>query len=233
MRYLFLILGCFSCLLRGEVSTFSGTAYDEHHKHLFTEEYTIEKDQDKILSVTTRFLSPQGDLLGEMHSNFLKQAYLPSVNFTKKEKNLSYGSSLLEQSIELFKTNASHLFKRKTFTIKDNMVVGHGFYFYILDKLDLLLSGKSLQMLFLQPNRLNMYTFNVKASQDPHCEQLVRIHLTIDHRLLKPFVPEIQLVINKATKTLVSYEGCSGFLSEDHSLKKIFVRYTPVCKKDS
>lgn len=83
-------------------------------------------------------------------------------------------------------------------------------------------------MIFLQPNRLNIYTFNVKASKEPNSDNLIKVHLSIDNRFLKAFVPEIQLVIDHKTKTLVSYEGLSGFLSDDTSLKKISVQYTPL-----
>lgn len=228
--YYFMIVFCLisSRLISNEISTFSGIAYNEHHEHVFTEEYSIEKNQNKILNVKTRFLSPKGDLLAEMSSDFSHAGYLPEVNFKKKDKELSYGTTFLEKSIELFKSSSSQVLKRKTLSIKDNMVAGHGFYFYILDKLDVLLTGSSMQMIFLQPNRLNIYTFNVKASKEPLSDHLIRVHLTIDNRFLKAFVPEIQLVIDQTTNSLVSYEGLSGFLSEDASLKKISVKYTPL-----
>lgn len=228
--YYFSVIFCVisSILISSEISVFSGIAYNEHKEHIFTEEYSIEKDQNKILSVKTRFLSPKGELLAEMSSDFQGKGYLPEVNFTKKEKTFSYGTTLLEKSIELFKSTSSQIFKKKTLPIKDNMVAGHGFYFFILDKLDVLLAGETMQMIFLQPNRLNIYTFNAKASKEPQSEDLIRIHLTIDNRFLKAFVPEIQLVIDHKTKTLVSYEGLSGFLSEDSSLKTISVQYTPM-----
>ncbi len=221
--HLFYILPFY--IVAGDVSTFSGTAYNEKKEHLFTEEYVIEKEGTKILSVKTRFLSPEGALLAEMSSDFPENIYLPQVRFTKKNNFFNYGTTVLEKSIQLFKSNASHLVKRKTIPLKENMVAGHGFYFYILDQLDTLLAGKPLQMVFIQPNRLSSYTLNITALQEN--PELVKINLTMDNHLLKALTPAIHLTINPITKTLLSYEGLSGFFADDHSLTKIQVNYTP------
>ena len=212
-------------LLAKECSTFSGAAYNERHEHLFTEEYTIEQEGSKILNVTTRFLSPQGTLIAEMSSSFPHNNHLAVVHFAKKEESNTYGTLLLDNTIELFTTTAAQLRKQKTIPITDNMVSGHGFYFYILEHLDALLAGEKRQLVFLQPNRLSFYTFNMKAL--PQQDHLVKVILTIDSRLLKAFVPEIILVIDRRTNTLISYEGLSGFLApEEGALKKISVTYT-------
>ena len=210
--------------MSADSSTFSGTAYNEKNQHLFTEKYVIEKEGTKILSVKTRFLSPEGSLLAEMSSDFPENIYLPKVRFTNTNNLFNYGTTLLEKSIQLFKGSASHLVKKKTLPLKHNMVAGHGFYFYILDQLSTLLEGKPLQMVFLQPNRLATYTLNMTALQES--PELVKIHLTMDNPILKALTPEIHLTINPITKTLLSYEGPSSFFADDHSLRKIHVNYT-------
>jgi len=215
-------------LISKELSTFSGMAYNEHQEHLFTEEYLIEKEENKITRVTTKFFSPQGALMAEMCSNFPYNSYLASVHFEKKEDPTTYGTLISERGIELFKTTASQLRKHKTINIQKTMVAGHGFYFYILESLTALLAGESRELTFLQPNRLNSYTFKMKATALPHQEHLVKVSLTLDNRLLKAFVPDISLVIDRRNNSLVSYEGVSGFFSFDESLslKKISVTYT-------
>jgi hypothetical protein len=207
-----------------DISTFSGSAYNEKNQHLFTEEYVIEKEGNKILSVKTRFLSPEGSLLAEMSSDFPEHIYVPQVRFAQTNHVFNYGTTVLEKSIQLFKSSASQLIKRKTVPLKHNMVAGHGFYFYILDQLNILLAGKPLQMIFVQPNRLSTYTFNVTALQES--PELVNVKLTMDNSILKALTPEIHLTINPITKTLLSYKGLSGFFADDHSLKKIHVNYT-------
>lgn len=212
-------------LFSSEVSTFSGLAYDEHHNLLFKEEYQIERDQDKILHVSTTFLSPSGEKIAHMSSAFSEASFLPLVHF-KKGEAFQYGTSLVEKSIELFKSTSSKLFKKKTFPIKENMVAGHGFYFYILSKIDSLLKGEKNQMVFVQPNRLGAYTFNMKATKENPELDIVKVELCIDNLMLKKFVPPIELILNQKTKALVSYKGLSGFLSDDQSLKTICVSYT-------
>ena len=208
-----------------EISTFFGLAYDEHQNLLFKEEYHIEREEDKILNVSTTFLSPSGEKIAHMSSAFSGAHYLPKV-FFKKADTSQYGTSFVEKSIEVFKRSSSQLLKKKTLPIKDNMVAGHGFYFYILSKIESLLKGEKNQMVFIQPNRLGAYTFNMKATKEGLPEHHVKVELSIDHVLLKKFVPNIELVLNHKTKALLSYKGLSGFLSDDQSLKTISVTYT-------
>jgi hypothetical protein len=205
-----------------DVSTFCGTAYDEKKNILFKEEYKIESEKDKILNVSTKFFCPKGELLAEMHSDFSKNSFVPHVKFSKKD--FDYGAKLFEQGIELFKKTLLSEKKTKTLSLKENMVTGHGFYFYILSKLDSLLKGEKSQMVFIQPNRLGAYTFNMKAKKIS--DENVKVELVIDSAILRKFVPDIELIINQKTNSLVSYKGLSGFFSDDKSLKNISVSYT-------
>jgi len=224
MKKLWIFYLFWGSLLSLETSTFSGKAYDEKHNHLFTEEYVIEKEANKVLNVTTRFLSPKGQLLGELSSEFPDSPYLPRLQFSTTDALSRYGALTLEKSIHLFKNHRSASTKTKTIPLKANMTAGPGFYFYIVDNLDELLKGHPLQMVFLQPNRLSSYTFNMKAFSLSSGN--IKVTLTIDSPLLKALVPEIHLTLDPHTKSLVSYEGINGFFSDDHLLKKIHIDYT-------
>jgi hypothetical protein len=219
--------------LQAELCSFSGKAFDAKGQLLFQEEYVVEKQGDKIQKVQTQFLSPKGDKLGLMSSYFENANFLPKVEFKKNQSSFEYGVKLFEKSIELFKKNSSAALKKKKLTQQDNMVAGHGFYFYILDKLDSLLQGEKHQMVFVQPNRLDCYTFNMQATPLKTSKDLIQVILTIDNAFLKKIVPEIEIVIDKSTRSLVSYKGLSGFLSEEASLKTISIQYTALKSVDS
>jgi hypothetical protein len=218
--------------LQAELCSFSGKAFDTKGQLLFQEEYVVEKQGDKILKVQTQFLSPKGDKLGLMSSYFENANFLPKVEFKKNQSSFEYGLFLFEKSVELFKKNSSAALKKKKLTQQDNMVAGHGFYFYILDKLDCLLQGEKHQMVFVQPNRLDCYTFNMKATPLKTPKDHIKVILTIDNALLKKIVPEIEIVIDKSTRSLVFYKGLSGFLSEEASLKTISIQYTALKNVD-
>ena len=212
--------------LHGEVCFFSGRAVDAKGRLLFIEDYIVEKEGDKILKVETKFTSPEGAKLGLMSSHFENANFLPKVLFQKTQSSLEYGVHLFEKSIELFKKNSSAAPKKKKIAMQENMVAGHGFYFYILDKLEMLLQGEKHQMVFVQPNRLDCYTFNMKATSLKTPKDHIQVILTIDNPLLKKLVPEIEIVIDRSTRSLVSYKGLSGFLSENASLKTISIQYS-------
>jgi len=221
--------------IQAELCSFSGKAYDSNKKLLFEESYLVEKKGNQIIKVETHFFDSNGDKLGYLASYFEKPHFLPKVFFKKTQGPFEYGTHLLEKSVEIFKKTSSSLSKKKKLSLQNNMVAGHGFYFYILDKLDALLKGEKHQMVFLQPNRLDSYTFNMKAIPKKDNPNLIEVVLTIDHPVLKKIVPEMELVIDKTTQSMVSYKGLSGFLSEETSLKTISIQYSalaPVASED-
>lgn len=207
-------------------SSFSGKAYNEKGEHIFTEEYVVTTDDQDVKNITTKFFDPKGSLIAELCSTFEDKSYLPTVKFEKEELPFAYGSSILEKSIEIFKSTKKRPHLSKKLTISDNMVVGHGFYTFILSKIDTLLSGKDEKMVFLQPNKLTSYTFSMKAEKNTDDKDIVDVTLTIDNKLLKAFVSDIKLCIHKPTQQVLSYDGISGFLPDFSSSKKVSIKYT-------
>lgn len=216
------LLPCF--LISVQLSTFVGTAYNEKKEHLFTEEYFIQRENDKIISITTKFSNPEGKFMGELCASFSDSPFLPEITFTTNEGLIRYGTSKISQSIEVFHHSLAQVVKKKTLPVKESMVAGPGFYLYIIDRLDDLLAGKPGYINFVQPNRLNSYCFKMQAHKET--EERVSVQLVIDNAFLKAFVPEIKIVLNPKTKTLISYEGLSGFLHDDGRPKKISVHYS-------
>lgn len=209
-----------------KISTFSGKAYNEKKEHVFTEEYTITKNGDKITQVNTTFKDPKGFTLAEMASDFSYHSFLPKVLFENPENQFSYGSSLVESTLEVFKKSQKNVLKSKKLDLKEGMVAGPGFYFYVIEHLDKLISGETMKMTFVQPNRLSSYTFTMKLGNYDKTTDHVTIHMSVDNKLIKAFVPDIELVLNAKEKSLVSYEGLSGFLSDGTSMKKVKIDYS-------
>lgn len=207
-------------------STFSGKAYDNKGKHIFTEEYVVTKEKEKITKITTKFFDSKGSLIGEMSSSFDQESYLPKVEFKKDQSSIAYGSAIAEKSIEIFKANKKKNSSSKKLPIDHNMVVGHGFYMYILSKIDTLLSGKQEKMIFLQPNKLTSYTFLMKAEKEKDNQDIIHITLSLDNKLLKTFVSDIKLSIHKPSQQILSYEGTNGFLPDFSSKDKVSITYT-------
>lgn len=209
----------------GSQTIFTGKAYNEKGEHIFTEEYTITQEKQSVKDISTKFFDPQGKLIAEMHSFFKDNDFLPLVKFKKEPKSFEYGTLLLEKSIELFKGNKDSLSSKKL-SIEKNMVAGHGFYFFVLSKIPSLLQGHEEKMIFLQPNKLSSYCFNMKAKTKADDEDIVYVTLNIDHKMLKVFVPEIKLTIHQPSQQILSYEGLSGFLPQSTGHKKISIRYS-------
>lgn len=217
---------CFSADKTHLVTKFSGKAFNAKNEHVFTEEYTIKREGDKIVSVDTVFKDPKGSVIADMASDFSKHAFLPKVHFEKKKEAFSYGSNLLKETLEIFKTTAKSLKKSKTMELKKEMVAGPGFYFYVLDHLDDLISGKQMKMTLVQPNRLASYSFTMRAHDLDKETNEVTVTMVSDSKLLKAFIPDIKLVLDAKEKTLISYEGLSGFLSDGTDMKKVRIDYS-------
>ncbi|MCH9631192.1 MAG: hypothetical protein S4CHLAM37_12140 [Chlamydiia bacterium] len=207
------------------ITTFSGKAYNTKNEHIFTEEYTIIRDGDKVSQVNTTFKDSKGLTIAEMASDFSLHDFLPKVHFEKLDE-FSYGSSLIESSLEVFKTTQKKVLKSKKLNIKDTMAAGPGFYFYVLENLEKLVSGESMKLTLVQPNRLSSYTFTMKLADYDKKTDHATISMSVDNKLIKAFVPDIELVLNAKEKSLVSYKGLSGFLSDGTTMKKVKISYS-------
>lgn len=228
IRLILLCITASSLFYGQETMTFSGIAYDEKGEEIFKEEYTIEKEGEEILSVSTTFFSPVGEKMATMGSCFSPNSYLPKVTFDSLGNDFHYGTKCMKDSIEIFKQSARQTLRTKRLEKKDNMVVGHGFYFYILSRLNDLLRGQKESLIFLQPSRLGVYSFSMTAFHDSSMPGHIKVELLPESKLLKHWIPKIELVIEEKTRSLVSYKGISGFFSDDRSLKTIHVKYSPL-----
>ncbi|PCI92848.1 hypothetical protein COB11_06445 [Candidatus Aerophobetes bacterium] len=220
----FCILNVF-LISKETITIFSGKAYNNKKEHIFTEEYTIIRDGDKVTQVNTIFKDPKGLTIAEMASDFSLHDFLPKIHFEKLDE-FSYGASLIESSLQVFRTTQKKILKSKKLNIKDGMVAGPGFYFYVLDNLEKLISGKSMKMTLVQPNRLSSYTFTMKLSDYDKETDHATINMSVDNKLIKAFVPDIELVLNAKEKSLVSYKGLSGFLSDGTTMRKVKIDYS-------
>lgn len=227
--FLFLLTGiCFA--FSEDITQFTGKAFDKSNHLLFTEEYTIKSENEKILDVVTVFKDPKGSIIGKMSSDFSDHEFLPKMHFEQNESSYSYSSSLVSSTLELVKQTQKNLPKIKKLLCKENMAAGPGFYFFILKNLDSLLKGEEKKLTFVQPNRLSSYTFNMKSKNFDEKTNLITVLLSIDNSFLKPFVPDIELTFNTKEKSLVTYEGLSGFLSDGNSMEKVKISYSKPTK---
>lgn len=226
MKFFLLFLTALTFAFSEDITKFTGKAFDLNNHLLFTEEYTIKSENQKILDVVTVFKDPKGSIIGKMSSDFSDHEFLPKMHFEQSESSYSYGSSLVSSTLELVKQTQKNLPKIKKLLCKENMAAGPGFYFFILKNLDALLKGEQKKLTFVQPNRLSSYTFNMKSKSFDEKTDLITVSLSIDNSFLKPFVPDIELTFNTKEKSLVSYEGLSGFLSDGNSMEKVKISYS-------
>ena len=227
-------LSIYSLFLLGAVkaiatlSHFEGQAFDMEGNHLYTEIYTIDSTEDRIDKVTTKFLDTDGVEIAHLDSVFSdNNPYVPSVFFNHQVKGIQHGITLIEKGIELFRGKKKP--KKKALTHEKNMVGGHGFYFFILDRLEELIAGKVEKIQFLVPKKLMTLPFSIKAEPDTKDSNIINVTLSVDKLLLKPFVKDICLSIDRKSKSLVSYEGISGYL--DTNKEQVNIKYSPLIRQ--
>ncbi len=223
-KKLLLIMTLLQCAFSSE-EVFIGKAYDRNGNHLFTEKYTVTKEQEEIKSVLTNYYTPDEKLSASLSSFFENKSFLPKVSYKSESHFLNYGTKFLDNSIELFKSTRKRPGATKILAMQDNMVAGHGFYFYILNEVESLLKGDKKTMVFLQPNNLTSYSFNLEAKEQTDNTNLVDVTLSLTNKILKALVPDIKLTIEKSTSRILSYEGVSGFFPCNSKAKTVTIKY--------
>jgi len=197
---------------------FAGVATGEDGRPLYREEYTVEKQDDRIVSIKTSFYSPEGDYLGRLVSNFDGED-LPNIRFDKTET--SYSVQKAESLVTLVSGS-----KEKTLSRKKNMTCGHGLYFFILSHLDTLLSGDKEQLNFIMPQKLTSYDFLVTARTNKESPDIAEIEMVIKNPILRAFTPKISMSINHKSGALLSYKGVDGFLGRASSKMPVSITYS-------
>lgn len=202
---------------------FSGEALNNEGKCIFKENYAITRNEGRVTEVTTTYTTPEGRLIATLTSQFDTHPHLPKTHY--KRSALEYGATPCGPLLQIYR-ESKKMFESKEMRATPKMVAGHGFYFFILDHLESLVAGATETISLVQPDRLTSHAFRISAKIDRENPQLALVKMELKNPLLRPLVPHMELVIDRTTKTLLSYSGIDGFAMVVDKRHPITIEYS-------
>lgn len=193
---------------------FYGDAFDSEGKFLFREEHHVHYKHDQVDKIRTTYYNHSDNLVAYMESYFREGLYLPNVYFRRLLDNFVARCIVDDGQVTLMRKNPKqdHYFE-KIYHRKTDMVVGHGFYFFILDHLEALLKSETQETIdFLLPTRLAQYPCKMSAQLDPNDENVVFVEMRLKNPVTGFFLKKILVKLNRKTQQLISYEGPNTLL---------------------
>ncbi|MGE0197209.1 MAG: hypothetical protein AB7N99_06480 [Simkaniaceae bacterium] len=236
LRLFFLLLFSLSALWGDLPEVFYGICYDKQGKELFTEEHKITKVNGTIKKIRTLFFqNAEKNPMAIAESLFHQNSFLPNVYFHRFKDSFTSRAVQKgnEEIILLKKEGEKPYYFEKNYGITKDMVVGHGFYFYMIDNMQTLLENPqmTLPVQFLLPNKLAKYIFKMSATKDPENTDQVIFTLKTQNVLLRLLVPTIVVKLNQETKRMISYEGPNTFFYGTKDIFYVKIIYTEMASK--
>lgn len=227
----FLILSAIS--LYGEIpDIFYGKCFNTKGEYITEEVHEVTKQNGKVVKIRTQYYLPgTSKFYAYAESVFQGDEYLPNYYF--HQMGNGFTSRALKEGqtdlvIMLRKNGESNYYFEKGYSIKNNMVVGHGFYFYMFHFLDQMLSHTKEQVpvLFLVPNKLSKYPFYMTAEKDPENPEVAIVTLLTENILGRIFYNRIILKVDLSKRFLISYEGPNTFLYGTKGTPYVKIQYS-------
>lgn len=214
---LLLIIAGMSSVFGELPDVFYGKCYSKKGELITNEEHQVFKNNGKIEKIRTLYYYPDASKpYAYAESYFKKNYFLPNFyfhhfkgNYVSRSVNLGTTDVIL-----LRRGDTKDYYLEKNYKIERDMVVGHGFYFYMFKYLDDLLkdSGKTIPVHFLIPNKLSKYTFVMSGQIDPNDPNMAILTLKTSNVLGRLFYYTIIVKVDLIKRQLVSYEGPNTFL---------------------
>lgn len=228
MVFLFLGARLAFCELSEE---FYGTVYSQDGKTIAWERHEIYKEGGKVSQIKTLFYRPDSNkLLAVAESYFNRNYFLPDYYFHLLSNDfvaraVHLGNNL---AVLLRKEKDQEFYFKKAYPIRKDMVVGHGFYYYLFDHLEALLENPKRKepVQFLIPNKLSDYIFQMSAEKDPKNNDIAIVTLTPKNPIYQLLTGKIVVKVDINKKYFLSYEGPNSFLFEGKEVRHVRVDYS-------
>lgn len=226
LLFLLLIL---STLVNAQALTsviMKGEAFDKKNKLIYIETHTFKKlVTGEITEIQTQYHNPEGKLIANVESSFIKDPFIPDTIFIdhrfneKQELSLDKESQIVTMKITDLKSG-----KIKSNSLKrtSDMVSGQGFHNYILKHFD----AKKSDIKFIVLPKLDYYSFYFEKASSAIAGQS-KFVLKISNWVLRAIVKEIVVEYRDNYRSLMSFEGLTNIDSDsrDSQILKIKMSY--------
>jgi hypothetical protein len=212
---------------KNEILNFQGEARSKKGELVYTEKHKATFKADRIQDSLTLYYSPEGDLIGELKSDYSKNIYLPDYTFRDLRTGMFHDVKLDDGKLKIIaKKTKDAPEEKEQFDIKDNMISGQGFHYFIREHLNSFVENKNKDVKFVMPGLLDYFSFNIGPERRPSSEDsIIHIKMSVNNVILKMFVSTVKMQYDKLKRHLLSYEGASNLLSKDGKNQDVVITY--------
>lgn len=182
-------------------------------RYLYTEVHRHRYDGPRWLGGQIRYHGPDGRLLGEKSLDFRADPYVPISTYVLR--NPAYEERILgvdANGIRMQKV-ADGRRTQKTLPRVANQAADSGFNAFLVDRLDALAAGETVNLRFAVVGQLDQYRFRVRRVEQLTVagEPAVRLRVEPDS-LLRLLVSPLEVVYGLRSRDLLYYSGVSNIL---------------------
>lgn len=205
---------------------FNGTARDDSGAVVYHEQHRLEYRGQRHLSAETRYLSPEGEIIARLDSDYREHPYVPTYRFEDLRFQRQDGAEVEGDRVTVYgRESADEDVQRTTLELREDMVSGQGLHHYIEDHLDRLTAGESLQVGFLVPLAGEVYSFRIRQTGMNTSNDTVKLRIDIDNWFLRLFAPYLEFEYDLKNAYLLRYRGPSNLLRPDREAQTVSIEY--------
>ena len=235
IRPLLLLFSVITTQIYANTLHYTGYAYeDELGSLVYTEHYKeIYSNGQQLVRSKVKYYSQSGDILANKQLNYAEHPYAPEFQFHNLKTGYKESLTWIQpgQALLAF-TNSDGKTRQKKLELDPNSanvyVADAGFDHFLRSHLSQIKTGTTLKFRFLNPARLNWYTFEARLiSQDHH---LLKVMVQPKSAILRWLVEPIELTYNLGQQNhpsgrLIRYEGLTNISLNDQQQVKAKILY--------
>lgn len=190
---------------------FSGRAlHAETGKWLYTELHQQQLRGGRWVAGTIRYVSPQGQLLGEKKLEFGKDRFVPLMRTVYP--TLGEEEAIIQVGETTVTMETSKAGQRKTRDVARvaGLAVDSGFHVFLQERLDELASGRTVQMQLGVISQFDHFRFRIRRAELAQ-GNVLRLVVEADS-MLRLLVPTVKLSYDLRSRDMLEYEGLSNLV---------------------
>lgn len=223
-----LVLGSLSLAQAAEtVMTFAGVARNEAGEVVYREQHRVTYRDGRHVSGETRYLSPAGESIARLDSDYGNHPYVPTYRFEDYRFQREDGARVQGDRVTVYgRTSDTDGMARTTLLLRPDMVSGQGLHYFIQDHLQELAAGAQRQVRFLIPLEQDAYTFRIRPLDSAGASaDTARFRIEIDNWLWRLFAPYLEVRYELSDGRLLRYEGPSNILNPSGEIQNVTIDY--------
>ena len=213
-----------SASLASEREVHWGEARNERGELVYEEKHSITREGDRVLTSLTEYISPTGQVIATMESDYSRNVSMPTYVFEDRLRGYREGLRKENGAYIIFKQRGGNKEETQAVTNREDVFSCQGWHYYLVNNLAALERG-NVQLNLILPSQLKAVPFEIQQVRSEG--DRVEAVLELDHWLLRYFAPSLRLVYDSKSKKLVEYRGISNILDSrgDRQDVRIVFRY--------